>query len=108
MKLGKNGRRTTKKPSKSSPSGSSDSSLPSVSAPDPDLPDVPDKKKDDDAPKDPKNPTYSRGNTVTDEDLEKLSEALYTKERNNANQYITLNLQKQTTSSSSIDQAPQQ
>ncbi|XP_032684675.1 poly(U)-specific endoribonuclease homolog isoform X2 [Odontomachus brunneus] len=53
------------------------------------------------------NPTYSKGNTVTDEDLEKLSEALYIKETNNANRYITLNLQKQTTSSSPIDQAPQ-
>lgn len=53
------------------------------------------------------NPTYSRGNTVTDEDLEKLSEALYIKESNNANQYITINLQKQTTSSNPTDQAPQ-
>ncbi|XP_014469480.1 PREDICTED: poly(U)-specific endoribonuclease homolog isoform X2 [Dinoponera quadriceps] len=53
------------------------------------------------------NPTYSRGNTVTDEDLEKLSEALYIKETNNANRYITLNVQKPTTSSSPIDQAPQ-
>ncbi|XP_024882927.1 poly(U)-specific endoribonuclease homolog [Temnothorax curvispinosus] len=54
------------------------------------------------------NPTYSKGNTVTDEDLEKLSEALYIKEtNNNANQHITVNLQKQTTSSSLTDQAPQ-
>lgn len=53
------------------------------------------------------NPTYSKGNTVTDEDLEKLSEALYIKETNNANQYTTVNLQKQTTSSSLTDQAPQ-
>lgn len=53
------------------------------------------------------NPTYSKGNTVTDEDLEKLSEALYIKETNNANRYITVNLQKQTTSSSPTDQAPQ-
>ncbi|CAL1677446.1 unnamed protein product [Lasius platythorax] len=53
------------------------------------------------------NPTYSKGNIVTDEDLEKLSEALYIKETNNANSYITVNLQKQTTSSSLMDQAPQ-
>lgn len=54
------------------------------------------------------NPTYSKGNTVTDEDLEKLSEALYIKEtNNNANQYVTLNLQQKTTSSSPTDQAPQ-
>ncbi|XP_011871952.1 PREDICTED: poly(U)-specific endoribonuclease homolog [Vollenhovia emeryi] len=54
------------------------------------------------------NPTYSKGNTITDEDLEKLSEALYIKEtNNNANQYVTVNLQKQTTGSSPTDQAPQ-
>ncbi|XP_012220789.1 endoribonuclease CG2145 [Linepithema humile] len=53
------------------------------------------------------NPTYSKGNTVTDEDLEKLSEALYIKEANNPNRYITINLQKQTTSSSPTDEAPQ-
>ncbi|GAB1867773.1 Endoribonuclease [Camponotus japonicus] len=53
------------------------------------------------------NPTYSKGNTVTDEDLEKLSEALYIKDTNNANRYITVNLQKQTTSSNLMDQASQ-
>jgi len=53
------------------------------------------------------NPTYSKGNTVTDEDLEKLSEALYIKETNNANRFITINLQKQTTSSNPTDQASQ-
>ncbi|CAL7943123.1 unnamed protein product [Xylocopa violacea] len=53
------------------------------------------------------NPTYSKGNTITDEDLEKLSEALFIKDNNNANKYITLNLQKQTTSSSTTDDAPQ-
>jgi len=53
------------------------------------------------------NPTYSKGNTVTDEDLEKLSEALYIKETNNANRFITVNLQKQTTSGSPTDQASQ-
>lgn len=53
------------------------------------------------------NPTYSRGNIVTDEDLEKLSEALYIKETNNANRYTTVNLQKQTTSSNLMDQASQ-
>ena len=51
------------------------------------------------------NPTYSKGNTITDEDLEKLSEALFIKDTNNANKYITLNLQKQTTSSSTTDDA---
>lgn len=53
------------------------------------------------------NPTYSKGNTITDEDLEKLSEALFIKDTNNANKYITLNLQKQTTSSSTTDDAPE-
>ncbi|XP_011161725.1 poly(U)-specific endoribonuclease homolog [Solenopsis invicta] len=53
------------------------------------------------------NPTYSKGNTITDEDLEKLSEVLYIKETYNANQYITINLQSQTTSSNPTDQAPQ-
>ncbi|XP_043480501.1 poly(U)-specific endoribonuclease homolog isoform X2 [Leptopilina heterotoma] len=53
------------------------------------------------------NPTFSKGNTVTDEDLEKLSEALFIKDANNAMKYITLNLQKQTTGSSPVDEAPQ-
>lgn len=53
------------------------------------------------------NPTYSKGNTVTDEDLEKLSEALFIKDSNNANKHITLNLQKKTTGSSTTDEAPQ-
>ena len=53
------------------------------------------------------NPTYSKGNSITDEDLEKLSEALYIKDNNNANKHITLNLQKQTTSSSTTDDATQ-
>ncbi|KAG7199329.1 hypothetical protein KM043_018177 [Ampulex compressa] len=53
------------------------------------------------------NPTYSKGNTITDEDLEKLSEALYIKDTNNANRHITLNLQKKTTGSSPTDEAPQ-
>ncbi|XP_078039370.1 uncharacterized protein LOC144471323 [Augochlora pura] len=53
------------------------------------------------------NPTYSKGNGITDEDLEKLSEALFIKDTNNANRYITLNVQKQTTSSSTADDAPQ-
>lgn len=53
------------------------------------------------------NPTYSKGNTITDEDLEKLSEALFIKDNNNANRHITLNVQKQTSSSSTTDDAPQ-
>ncbi|XP_012167789.2 endoribonuclease CG2145 isoform X2 [Bombus terrestris] len=53
------------------------------------------------------NPTFSKGNAITDEDLEKLSEALFIKDNNNANRYITLNLQKQTSSSSTTDDAPQ-
>ncbi|XP_015428900.1 PREDICTED: poly(U)-specific endoribonuclease homolog [Dufourea novaeangliae] len=53
------------------------------------------------------NPTYSKGNTITDEDLEKLAEALFIKDNNNANRHITLNLQKQTSSSSTTDDAPQ-
>ncbi|XP_015114087.1 poly(U)-specific endoribonuclease homolog [Diachasma alloeum] len=51
------------------------------------------------------NPIYSKGNSVTDEDLEKLSEALWIKDNNNAWKYITLNLQKQTSSSSQKDEA---
>lgn len=53
------------------------------------------------------NPMYSKGNGVTDEDLVKLAEALFIKDTNNANKYITLNLQKQTTGSNTADQAPQ-
>lgn len=53
------------------------------------------------------NPTYSKGNTITDEDLEKLSEALFIKDNNNANKHITVNLQKETTSSSTTDDASQ-
>ncbi|XP_001607440.2 poly(U)-specific endoribonuclease homolog [Nasonia vitripennis] len=53
------------------------------------------------------NPTFSKGNTITDDDLEKLSEALFIKDVNNANKYITLNLQKQTTGQSPKDEAPQ-
>ncbi|XP_034952354.1 poly(U)-specific endoribonuclease homolog [Chelonus insularis] len=53
------------------------------------------------------NPTFSKGNTVTDEDLEKLSEALFIKDSNNAFKHIQLNLQKQTSSSSSKDEAPE-
>lgn len=39
--------------------------------------------------------------------MEKLSEALFIKDNNNANRHVTLNLQKQTTSSSTVDEAPQ-
>lgn len=53
------------------------------------------------------NPTYSKGNGITDDDLEKLSEALFIKESNNANKHITLNVQKQTSSDSTADDAPQ-
>lgn len=53
------------------------------------------------------NPVYSKGNGVTDDDLIKLSEALFIKDSNNANRYITLNLQKQATGSNDADQAPQ-
>ena len=53
------------------------------------------------------NPTYSKGNLITDEDLEKLSEALFINDTNNANKYITLNLQKQITNSNAADQAPE-
>ncbi|XP_057318665.1 endoribonuclease CG2145 [Microplitis mediator] len=53
------------------------------------------------------NPTYSKGNVVTDEDLEKLSEALFIKDNNNAFKHITINLQKQTNPSSPKDEAPQ-
>ncbi|KAL7294733.1 hypothetical protein TKK_0012025 [Trichogramma kaykai] len=52
------------------------------------------------------NPTFSKGKTVTDEDLEKLSEALFIKDTNNANKYIKLNLQKSTSGSNPKDEAP--
>lgn len=53
------------------------------------------------------NPVFSKGNTVTNEDLEKLSEALFIKDNNNAWRYITLNLQKKTSSGSTVDESPQ-
>lgn len=53
------------------------------------------------------NPTFSKGDTITNEDLEKLAEALFIKDSNNAMKYITLNIQKQTTGSSPVDEAPQ-
>ncbi|KAJ8674398.1 hypothetical protein QAD02_005660 [Eretmocerus hayati] len=53
------------------------------------------------------NPTFSKGKTVTDEDLEKLTEALFIKDANNAFKYITLNLQKSTTGSNPKDEASQ-
>ncbi|XP_044013260.1 poly(U)-specific endoribonuclease homolog [Aphidius gifuensis] len=53
------------------------------------------------------NPTYSKGNQVTDDDLVKLSEALFIKDANNAYRYINLNLQKQTTGSNKKDESPQ-
>lgn len=53
------------------------------------------------------NPTYSKGNRVTDEDLEKLCEALFTRDTNNAWRHITINLQKKTSSGSPVDEAPQ-
>lgn len=52
------------------------------------------------------NPIYSKGNTVTDDDLEKLSEALFLKDNNNAFKYITMDLQKQTHSDNPKDEAP--
>ncbi|XP_011306209.1 poly(U)-specific endoribonuclease homolog [Fopius arisanus] len=53
------------------------------------------------------NPTYSKGNGVTAEDLEKLSEALWIKDNNNAWKHIKVNLQRQTSSSSTRDEAPE-
>ncbi|XP_014218463.1 poly(U)-specific endoribonuclease homolog [Copidosoma floridanum] len=53
------------------------------------------------------NPVYSKGIGVTDEDLEKLSEALFLRDVNNAYKYITLNLQKKTKSSNPKDEAPE-
>lgn len=53
------------------------------------------------------NPTYSKGNQVTDDDLVKLSESLFIKDNNNAFRYINLNLQKQTTGSNKKDESPQ-
>lgn len=44
---------------------------------------------------------------MTDEDLEKLSEALAIKDTNNVYKHITMNLQKQTTGSNLNDEAPQ-
>ncbi|XP_011146267.3 poly(U)-specific endoribonuclease homolog isoform X2 [Harpegnathos saltator] len=116
---------TTKRPAEGPPEVPGPISLPNLVT-GPSIMDlIPDKKKDntdddtddDTKPKEKKvyssnpiyssNPTYSKENTVTDEDLEKLTETLYIKEMNNANQYITLNLQQKTTSGSPTDQAPQ-
>ncbi|EFN80023.1 Placental protein 11 [Harpegnathos saltator] len=126
LELGENKHKTTtKRPAEGPPEVPGPISLPNLVT-GPSIMDlIPDKKKDntdddtddDTKPKEKKvyssnpiyssNPTYSKENTVTDEDLEKLTETLYIKEMNNANQYITLNLQQKTTSGSPTDQAPQ-
>ncbi|XP_075973577.1 uncharacterized protein LOC142974889 [Anticarsia gemmatalis] len=50
--------------------------------------------------------TNSNGNTVTDAELQTLSEELLRKDTNNAARYITINYQEKTTSQSSQDKAP--
>lgn len=51
------------------------------------------------------NPIYSKGNAITDDDLEKLTEALWLKDNNNAWRHVKVNLQRQTSSSSGKDEA---
>lgn len=51
-------------------------------------------------------PRYSEGSTATDEELATLSEQLFSKENTNLNKHVRANYQRQTMSSSSVDDAP--
>lgn len=51
-------------------------------------------------------PRYSEGSTATDEELATLSEQLFSKENTNLNKHVRANYQRQTLSSSSVDEAP--
>ncbi|XP_065077283.1 endoribonuclease CG2145-like [Ochlerotatus camptorhynchus] len=51
-------------------------------------------------------PRYSEGPTATDDELATLSEQLFSKENTNLNKHVRANYQRQTLSSSSVDEAP--
>lgn len=51
-------------------------------------------------------PRYSEGPTATDDELATLSEQLFSKENTNLNKHVRANYQRQTISSSSVDEAP--
>ncbi|XP_055549223.1 endoribonuclease CG2145-like [Wyeomyia smithii] len=52
-------------------------------------------------------PRYSEGPTATDEELATLSEQLFSKDTSQLNKYVRPNYQRQTLSSSSLDEAPE-
>lgn len=52
-------------------------------------------------------PRYTEGSTATDDELATLSEQLFSKENTNLNKYVRVNYQRQTLSSSSVDEAPE-
>lgn len=51
-------------------------------------------------------PRYSEGPTASDDELATLSEQLFSKENTNLNKHVRANYQRQTLSSSSVDEAP--
>lgn len=51
-------------------------------------------------------PRYSESPTATDDELATLSEQLFSKENTNLNKHVRANYQRQTLSSSSVDEAP--
>lgn len=51
-------------------------------------------------------PRYSEGPTATDDELATLSEQLFSKESTSLNKHVRANYQRQTLSSSSVDEAP--
>ncbi|XP_058825301.1 endoribonuclease CG2145-like [Topomyia yanbarensis] len=52
-------------------------------------------------------PRYSEGPTATDEELATLSEQLFSKENSQLTKYVRANYQRQTLSSSTLDEAPE-
>ncbi|XP_055606628.1 endoribonuclease CG2145-like [Uranotaenia lowii] len=52
-------------------------------------------------------PRVTEGNTATDEELAALSEQLFAKDNSNLNKHVRVNYQRQTLSSSSVDEAPE-
>lgn len=51
-------------------------------------------------------PRYTEGPTATDDELATLSEQLFSKENTNLNKHVRVNYQRQTLSSSTVDDAP--
>lgn len=52
-------------------------------------------------------PRYTEGPTATDDELAALSEQLFSKENTNLNKHVRANYQRQTLSSSTVDEAPE-